>query len=176
MVQSMKSPAPPLLLPASAAFLAGCGGTPQPGLTSLTLEPTAFALVVDEAVQLTVSRPPVAWTTSDAPVAQVNSSGLVTGMAAGSATVTAASGGDTARAAITVRGYTCLNQAGPTTSVSGPQTAAIDNTSLATDTKLDASTAQFLTTADVAIRVGGNPRVCYHGGQVIGQRDRKSVV
>src|SRR3989454_4329638 len=169
MVQSMKSPAIPLLLTASAAFLAGCGGTTQPGLTSLTLEPTAFALVVDEAVQLTVSRPPVAWTTSDAPVAQVNSSGLVTGMAAGSATITAASGGDTARAAITVRGYTCLNQAGPTTTVSGPQTSAIDSTSLAADTKLDASTAQFLTTADVAIRVGGNPRVCYHAGQVLGQ-------
>src|SRR2546426_1150755 len=169
MVQSMKSPAIPLLLTASAAFLAGCGGTTQPGLTSLTLEPTAFALVVDEAVQLTVSRAPVAWTTSDATVAQVNSSGLVTGMSPGSTTITAASGGDTARAAITVRGYTCVNQVGPTTTVSGPQTAAIDNTSLATDTKLDASTAQFLTTADVAIRVGGNPRVCYHGGQVIGQ-------
>src|SRR2546429_8844777 len=81
----------------------------------------------------------------------------------------AARGGDTARAAITVRGYPCLNQAGPTTTVSGAQTSAIDNTSLAADTKLDASTAQVLTAADVAIRVGGNPRVCYHGGQVIGQ-------
>jgi len=169
MVQSMKSPAIPLLLTASAAFLAGCGGTTQPGLTSLTLEPTAFALVVDEAVQLTVSRAPVAWTTSDATVAQVNSSGLVTGMSPGSTMITAASGGDTARAAITVRGYTCLNQAGPTTTVSGAQTSAIDNSSLAADTKLDASTAQVLTAADVAIRVGGNPRVCYHGGQVIGQ-------
>src|SRR5437667_12700834 len=112
MVQSMKPPAIPLLLTASALLLTGCGGTTQPGLTSLTLEPTAFALVVDEAVQLTVSRAPVAWTTSDATVAQVNSRGLVTGMAAGSATITAARGGGTARAAITVRACTCLNEGG----------------------------------------------------------------
>jgi len=165
----MKSPAIPILLTASAAFLAGCGNATQPGLRPLTLQPTAFALVVDEAVQLTVSRAPVAWATSDATVAQVNSSGLVTGMATGSATIIAASAGDTARAAITVRGYTCLNQAGPTTTVSGQQTSAIDNTNLAADTKFDASTAQFLTAADIAIRVGGNPTVCYHGGQVLGQ-------
>src|ERR1041385_3734600 len=143
MVRSMKSATIVPLLTASVAFLAGCGGTTQPGLTSLTLEPTAFALVVDEAVQLTVSRAPVAWTTSDATVAQVNSSGIVTGMGAGSATITAASAGDTARAAITVRGYICLTQAGPTTPVSGPQTSAIDNTSLATDTKLHHAPPQF---------------------------------
>src|SRR5260370_3452883 len=89
MVQSMKSPAIPILLTASAAFLAGCGNATQPGLRPLTLQPTAFALVVDEAVQLTVSRAPVAWATSDATVAQVNSNGLVTGMATGSAPIIA---------------------------------------------------------------------------------------
>ncbi len=175
----MKAPPIPLLLTASVALLASCGGTTNPGLVSLTLEPTAFTLVVGETVQLTgtlrdgagnpVSGSTVAWTTSDATRAHVTSSGLVTGMAAGSATITAASGGDAATAAITVRGYPCLNQAGSTMTVSGPQTSALDNTSLAADTKLDASTAQFQTAADVAIRVGGNPRVCYHGGQVLGQ-------
>jgi len=165
----MKAPPIPLLLTTSVALLASCGGATNPGLVSLTLEPTAFTLVVGETVQLTASQATVAWTTSDATRAQVTSSGLVTGMAAGSATITAASGGDTATAAITVRGYPCLNQAGPTMMVSGPQTSALDNTSLAADTKLDASTAQFQTAADVAIRVGGNPRVCYHGGQVLGQ-------
>jgi len=165
----MKSSAIPLLVTTTAAFLAGCGGTTQPALTALTVEPTAFALVVDEAVPLTVSRAPVSWTTSDATVAQVNGSGLVTGKAPGSATITAASGSDTARAAIMVRGYTCLNQTGSTMTMSGTQASPIDITSLAADTKVDASTAQFLTAADVPIRVGGNPRVCYHGGQVLGQ-------
>jgi hypothetical protein len=75
MAQSMKSPAIPILLTASAAFLAGCGNATQPGLTSLTVQPTAFALVVDETVQLTVSRAAVARTTSDAAAAQVNSTG-----------------------------------------------------------------------------------------------------
>ena len=165
----MKAPPIPLLLTTSVALLASCGGTTNPGLVSLTLEPTAFTLVVGETVQLTASQATVAWTTSDATRAQATSSGLVTGMAAGSATITAASGGYTATAAITVRGYPCLNQAGPTMTVSGPQTSALDNTSLAADTKLDASTAQFQSAADVPIRVGGNPRVCYHGGQVLGQ-------
>src|SRR2546426_9761009 len=99
MVQSMKSPAIPLLLTASAAFLAGCGGTTQPGLTSLTLEPTAFALVVDEAVPLTRSRAPVAWTTSGATVAQVDSSGVVAGGSPRPATITPAGGRDTGRGA-----------------------------------------------------------------------------
>src|SRR3981189_1051863 len=106
----MKSPSIPLLLTAGVALLASCGGATNPGRASLTLEPTAFTLVVGEMVQLTASQITVAWTTSDATVAQVNNSGLVTGMAAGPATITAASGGDTATAAITVRGYPCLNQ------------------------------------------------------------------
>jgi len=166
----MKSPPIPLpLLPATLALLASCGGATNPGPASLILEPTAFTLIVGERVQLTASQATVAWTTSDATRARVTSSGLVTGMAAGSATITAASGGDTATAAITVRGYPCLSQAGPTTTLSGTQTSAFDNTSLGADTKLDASTAQFQTAADVPIRVGGNPRACYHGGQVLGQ-------
>jgi hypothetical protein len=165
----MKAPPIPLLLTAGVALLASCGGATNPGRASLTLEPTAFTLVVGERVQLTASLVTVAWTTSDATVAQVNNSGLVTGMAAGPATITAASGGDTATAAIRVRGYPCLNQAGPTTTLSGPQASAIDYTSLARDTRVNASTAQFLTAADVAVRVGGNLNVCYHGGQILGQ-------
>jgi hypothetical protein len=44
----MKAPPIPLLLTASVALLASCGGTTNPGLVSLTLEPTAFTLVVGE--------------------------------------------------------------------------------------------------------------------------------
>jgi hypothetical protein len=176
----MKSPPIPLpLLTASLALLVNCGGATHPELASLALEPTAFALAVGETVQLTgtlrdsagnpVSGPTVAWTTGDATVAQVNSSGLVTGMAAGSTTITAASGGDAATAAIRVRGYRCLDQAGPTMTLSGRQASAIRITSIAANTKLDASTAQFLTPDNVPIRVGGNSNVCYHGGQVLGQ-------
>src|SRR5437879_7443247 len=132
----MKSPAIPLLLTASVALLAACGDATHPRGAVLTVAPTAFALVVGETVQLTESPPgaPVAWTTSDGTVMQVNGSVLVTGTAAGSATITVATVSDTARAAITVRGSPCLNQAGPTMTVSGTQTAALDNTSLAADT------------------------------------------
>lgn len=176
----MRLPGTPLLLlTATVGLLLSCSEATRPGPASITMDPTTFALVVGERVQLTgtprdgsgnpLPGAAVTWATSDPAVARVNGSGLVTGMAAGSATISAASGSDTATAAITVRGYPCLNQAGPTTTISGVQTSAIDSTGVAADTKFDASTAQFLTAVDVAIRVGGNPSVCYHGGQVLGQ-------
>src|SRR3989442_15772960 len=86
----MKSSATSLLLIASVLLLAACGDATHPRGASLTVEPTAFALVVGETVQLTASPPgaPVAWTTSDGTVAQVSSSGLVWGTAAGPATIT----------------------------------------------------------------------------------------
>ena len=164
---------------ATLVLLAGCAGPAGPGQRSLTLAPTAFTLVVGETVQLDgsvrdgagnpVPGATVSWATSDPSVAQVGGNGLVTGSAAGSATISAASGSDTATAAITVRGVPCLNQAGPTVTLSGQQNSALYNTSAAVDTKFDASTAQFLTAADVPTRVGGGTGLCYHGGQVVGQ-------
>src|SRR5205807_3903472 len=44
----------------------------------------------------------VTWTSSDGGVARVNGSGLVTGVAAGTATITATSGGKSGSAAVTV--------------------------------------------------------------------------
>ncbi|HEV2671990.1 MAG TPA: Ig-like domain-containing protein [Gemmatimonadales bacterium] len=159
-------------------LLAGCSGAAGPGQRSLTLTPTAFTLVVGDTVQLDgmvrdgagnpVPGAAVNWATSDPAVAQVDGNGLVTGSASGSATISAASESDTATAAITVHGVPCLNQAGPTVTVSGQQSSALYNTTAAVDTKFDASTAQFLAPDDVATRVGG-AGLCYHGGQVVGQ-------
>lgn len=167
------------LLTATLVLLAGCGGPAGPGQRSLTLAPTAFTLVVGETVQLAgsvrdgagnpVPGATLNWATSAPSVAHVDGNGLVTGSAVGSATISAASGSDTVTAAVTVHGVPCLNQPGPTVTLSGPQDSALYNTGAAADTKFDASTAQFLTPADVPTRVGGNAGVCYHGGQVVGQ-------
>jgi hypothetical protein len=167
------------LLTATVALLAGCAGAAGPGQPSLTLTPTAFTLVVGETVHLVgvvrdgagnpVPGVSVRWATSDPSVAQVDGNGLVTGSAVGSATISAVSESDTVTAAITVHGVPCLNQAGPTVTLSGQQNAALYNTSAAVDTKFDAATAQFLTPDDVPTRVGGSAGLCYHGGQVVGQ-------
>ena len=62
----------------------------------------------------------------------------------------------------------CLGQTGPTITLSGVQTSEYDNTSLADSTKVDASAAQFLTPATIAIKVGGGANLCFHGGESIG--------
>jgi hypothetical protein len=140
--------------------------------------PPAFTLVVGETVRLKATLRDGAgntvpgtfsWATSETAVAQVDATGLVTGSGVGSATISVASGSDTVTSAITVRGVLCLNQTGPVVTLAGTQTSALDNTSAAADTKFDASTAQFLTAADVVTRVGGGAGVCYHGGQIVGQ-------
>ncbi len=48
------------------------------------------------------------------------------------------------------------------------QTAAFTNTSLADNTAIDASTAQYRTTARIAVRLGGGANVCFHGGEMVG--------
>src|SRR2546430_16912534 len=49
-------------------------------------------------------------------------------------------------------------------SVSGVQTAAFQDTTLGLNARIAASTAQFLTSANIVIKVGGNAGLCFSGG------------
>src|SRR2546430_17593565 len=53
-------------------------------------------------------------------------------------------------------------------SVSGVQTAAFQDTTLGLNARIAASTAQFLTSANIVIKVGGNAGLCLSGGGGIG--------
>ncbi|HXL11507.1 MAG TPA: Ig-like domain-containing protein [Gemmatimonadales bacterium] len=68
----------------------------------------------------------------------------------------------------TVASASCLAQESQTQTVSGVQTAAFANTSLADNTGIDASAAQWRTAAPISIRVGGGANTCFHGGETIG--------
>src|SRR5437879_2300801 len=81
-------------------------------VASVTVSPAAASLTVGATTQLTatpkdsngtaLSGRAVTWATSNAAVATVSASGLVTGVAAGSATITATSDGQSGTAAMTV--------------------------------------------------------------------------
>ena len=71
-------------------------------------------------------------------------------------------------AAAPVTATSCLNQAGPTITLSGVQTAEYHNANLADGTNLDASAAQFTTGTRYPVRISGS-NICDHGGEVIGQ-------
>src|SRR5437016_6081518 len=82
-------------------------------VASVTVSPASGSLYVGQTVQLTATPRDsagtpltgrvVTWSSGSPGVAAVNGSGLVTGVGAGSATITAASGGQSGTAAITVR-------------------------------------------------------------------------
>src|SRR5256714_1122575 len=89
------------------------GSTPPPPVvTTVTVAPASASLAVGAttALQATVkdqngnvmTGQSVAWSTSNTQVATVNASGVVTGVAAGSATITAASSGKSGTSSITV--------------------------------------------------------------------------
>ncbi|HEY6156934.1 MAG TPA: Ig-like domain-containing protein [Gemmatimonadales bacterium] len=65
----------------------------------------------------------------------------------------------------------CLSQAGPSITLSGAQTSTYETTSLASSTKIDATTAQFPldTSVNVVVRVGGGSGLCWSGGEILGQ-------
>src|SRR5438034_2994680 len=124
------------------------------------LSPPSIEIEVGQSAQLAatprdrnghpLSGRPVAWATSDAAVATVDGAGRVTGVTAGSATITATSEGVGGTAAVTVTAPpppsgSCLDQTGPSLTLSGLQTSAFSNRNLAPSTKLDAATAQFTT-------------------------------
>jgi uncharacterized protein YjdB len=81
-------------------------------VASVAVSPTTAGLTVGQTAQLTatpkdangtpLSGRAVTWATSDATVATVSASGLVTGVAAGSATITATSEGQSGTSAVTV--------------------------------------------------------------------------
>src|SRR2546426_752230 len=148
-------------------------------VASVTVTPASASVAVGGTVQLaatpkdasgnTLSGRVVTWASSAVAVASVNGSGLVTGLGAGSATISATSEGKSGSSAITVPAPTavsCLTS--PTITLSGVQTSAFANTSLPDNTQIDASSAQFLTSDNISIRLGGGSNVCYHGGETIG--------
>jgi hypothetical protein len=144
--------------------------TVTPASTSIQVgQTTQLAAVAKDSDGVVLNGRPVSWSSSNGLMATVTSAGLVTGHTGGSATITATSEGQNGTAAITVTvPPLCLNQTGPTITVSGVQTA-FDNTSMASDTKVDASTAQFVPSgATVVVHVGGGSRICWHGGEIIG--------
>jgi uncharacterized protein YjdB len=85
----------------------------QPTVASLAITPSSPTVVSGSTVQLTATATltpsgtqdvtsAANWSTSDATKATVNSAGLVTGVAAGTATITAVYGGQTATKSVTV--------------------------------------------------------------------------
>ena len=85
---------------------------PTPTVTSIAVAPTSATLTVGGTQQLTatvydqngnvMTGQTIAWSSSATSVATVNGSGVVTAVAAGTATVTASTGGKSASSAITV--------------------------------------------------------------------------
>src|SRR2546425_8254924 len=69
-----------------------------------------------------------------------------------------------------VAAASCLGQAVTTPPVARGETAAFTNTSLADNTAMDATTAQYRTTDRISIRVGGGANVCFHGRETVGNR------
>src|SRR5438093_8280265 len=74
-----------------------------PGSVSQTTGGTQqFAATLKDATGNVLTGRTITWTSSNAAIAAVNGSGLETAVAAGSATVTATSGGNTTRVSFTV--------------------------------------------------------------------------
>src|SRR5687767_14077915 len=81
----------------------GAGATK---VKKVTVSPASASITVGATVQLTGTSTPagatLAWSSSNNSVATVSQSGLVTGVAAGTASVTAAAGGKSGQSIITV--------------------------------------------------------------------------
>lgn len=74
-----------------------------PGSAALIVADSAqFSGVAQDSTGATLAGHSISWTTSDAQVASVTAAGLVRGLAAGTASITASSGGKSAAAAVTV--------------------------------------------------------------------------
>ena len=65
------------------------------------------------------------------------------------------------------RATTCLAQPGPTITLTGLRTTEYHNAQVA-NTKIDASTAQFMTGTNFPVRISG-ANACWHGGEFLGQ-------
>ena len=103
-----------LLVATVSALTIACLESPT-GTVALLVTPPAASVGVGDAVRLTAipqdggsvpaRAPAVTWTSSDTSVATVDGTGLVTGVAPGSATITATSGGQSGRAQIIVSSH-----------------------------------------------------------------------
>ena len=170
----------PLVIATAAAIACRTTSGPNGPVASVTINPPTADMQVGQTVQLSavakdsagnvLSGRAIVWSSSDGLRATVAADGAVTAHAGGGATITATSEGRSGSAVISVTARPpCLDQTGPTITVTGTQ-AAFDNTSMASDTKVDASTAQFVApSAIVVVHVGGGSRICWHGGEIIGE-------
>ena len=153
---------------------------PSGPVATVTVTPPTAGVQVGEAVQLVavtkdsagnvLSGRAIVWSSSNGLRATVSANGAVTAHSGGTATITATSEGQIGTAVVTVTARpACLDQAGPTINLSGTPTD-FDNTNMAANTKVDASTAQFVvSSATVVAHVGGGSGICWHGGEIIGQ-------
>ena len=84
----------------------GAGGGGGSKIKNITVSPSSVTLAIGATSQLTGTSKPagatLVWASSSNPVATVSQTGLVTAVSAGSATITAAGGGKTGSATITV--------------------------------------------------------------------------
>ena len=176
-----------------ALAVGGCGRNdltqvppppPPPPVASVEVSPTSATLDSGQTLSLNATPKdggghavpglPVTWMSDDTQIATVTPAGIVTALTGGTATVTATSDDVRGRAEIAViaplppPGVSCLTQPGAVLTVSGVQTSALVDTSLALNAKIAASTAQFLTSENIPIRVGGNAGLCFSAGGVMG--------
>ena len=157
-------------------------------VASVSVSPSSASVNTGAFVQLTATTKdgngntltgrPVSWASGSTAIATVNSAGRVAGVAAGSATITATSEGINGTSAITVLvppppppppppGTTCLSQTGPSITVSGAM-SNWGNTSLAANTKVDATGALFNGGDNTPVRIGGGSGICFVAGRIHG--------
>jgi hypothetical protein len=160
---------------------------------SLSVSPKSLAVQVDQNVPLSATvvledsstSDSAAWSSANTAIASVSPDGMVTARAIGLTRVRAARGEMSDSAAITVTaapppppppplppppppGTSCLSEPGPLVTVSGVRTSQYNNTSLADNTRVDASTGQIMTTAVIGVVLAGGANVCYYRGEVLG--------
>jgi hypothetical protein len=116
----MAGRAGPAIAAVVLAFLSACkGSSPPPQVATIEVMPNAATRQVGETVQLSAAVKDaggnllegftVTWSTSDASVASVSSAGLVTANSIGMASISAAAGGRSGSAVITVAGTPVAN-------------------------------------------------------------------
>lgn len=169
----------------AAAALAACAGEisspadPSTPVNSIAVSPspvnlapngtTQLAAILQDRTGAVLSGRTVTWSSGN-PAVTVSSSGLVRGVATGTATITALSEGISGTSTVTVaapQSASCLAQAAPTITLSGAP-SPFDNTSLASNTGIDAWTASWTGTSNMTVRYAGGSGVCWSGGRITG--------
>ena len=96
---------------------------------SMAINEGDIEISIDEEFQLTVSNAPgaVTWTSDDDSIAEVDQEGYVYGVDAGTTTITASAGGQTASVEVTVRANMSINKTTLTLTVGGTDTLTVSN-------------------------------------------------